>query len=89
MSDDEPSAFTPEELLDGIFGRLIQANDATQKTFVTDLRKLILKIRDRREHREDARLILHAYGSGRMSDDDALDRLGFGEPIDPFGPRAK
>jgi hypothetical protein len=47
-SDDESSVFTPEELLDGIVGRFIQANDEAQRIFVADVRKLLRKVREDR-----------------------------------------
>jgi hypothetical protein len=36
---------------------------------------------DRREHREDARFILRALVAGAVTEDHALDLLGFGEPL--------
>lgn len=43
---------------------------------------------DRYKAREDGYHILAEYKAGRLSAEDTLDKLGFGIPIDPKGPRA-
>ncbi len=46
-------------------------------------------IEDRRQSREDARLILRAFKGDDIDEDKALDLLGFGEPLSEDGPRAR
>ncbi len=59
---------------DAAIGRFIHASNEARKLLLDELL-------DRSEEREDARLVLRAYIEGKLlSEDDALDKLGFGKP---------
>lgn len=88
-TDDDATAATPEELMDGIFGRFISASNDVRVALLVDVRKVVMQVRDRRAGREDARLVLQEYLNRSFDEDRALDLLGFGEPSDPYGPRAR
>lgn len=63
--------------MDGIIGRFIADSDRARDRFIDQLRPLL---RDRAV-RDDARHIIRAYRDGAVEEDQALDLLGFGEPM--------